>query len=203
VTEPEYPTLAKLVKYAVPGKLFVDVGAHHGLFSIEMHNRGMIVSAVEPFPDNVKEFHTQTMGLGIPCHPYALSDIDGNAPFYNGGPSTVHSLVPKLAQEMFGHQQPAELPPPITVRTVRWGTFCKECGISEVEVLKTDAKWSNLQVLTGMSQEGPSPRVICTEMRPADTTEITELLLSLGYAFRDQIMLDGGRNIYDAIWARV
>lgn len=202
MTEPEYPTLAALVKYAKPDKVFVDIGAHHGLFSIEMAKRSMLVYAVEPFPPNFVQLHKNidAAQVHVKVFPYAVTDATGTAMLYNGGPSTVHSLEPGIAADMF--DQPENLPEPEYVPTINWGDLCHQAKLTEVEILKTDAKWSNLKVLKGMIRGVVLPRVICTEQRPADTVEIEKLLLSVGYVFREQIMLDGTRNIFDAIWER-
>jgi FkbM family methyltransferase len=195
-----YPTLAALLKHARPGELFVDVGAHHGLFSIAFEEAGMIAIAVEPFPGNVQVFHERTMDLGIPCIVAAMSDKDGRSLLYNGGPSTAHSLVPGIAKELFPLLQTEIVPDPIEVRTMRWATLCKEFSLTEVDILKLDAKWNNLSVLTSLFETGPIPRVICTEIRKEDREQIFELCRNC--RFIETIGLDGDRGIYDAIFVR-
>lgn len=195
-----YPTLAALLKYAVPGRMFVDIGAHHGMFSAAFAEAGMKVFAVEPNAGNVEQFNLNVKN--VPVMQVALSDTDGTALLHHCGPSTLHTLDKQRAQELFPAEQHLPLNPPETVRTLRWGTFCKEAGITEVDIVKEDAKFENVKVLTAMFEDGPLPRVLCTEIRPDNADAVFSLCRNARMDVADSISLDGARKIYDTIFVK-
>jgi len=214
-TEPLYPTLAALLKYIHPAPqrgaewpftrdIFVDVGAHHGLFSIEFAKRGAKVYAVEPYSLNVEELvkAVNAAEVNVSVMTLAMSDKDGSAELFHGGPSTLHSLNPDMARVLFPTLQERERQPSELVQTMRWGSFCKLLELDRVDILKDDAKWANVQVITGVVEDGPLPRVICTEIRPDNEAKMYGMLKNAGYRAVESIPLDGAREIYDVIFER-
>lgn len=50
-----------------PGSLVLDIGAHHGTFTLFALNRGARVVSIEPHPQNLKVLYENVQSWGITC----------------------------------------------------------------------------------------------------------------------------------------
>jgi FkbM family methyltransferase len=70
-----------------PGRVFYDLGANVGFYSVMAARRGAIVHAFEPEPGNLLALrrHVELNALNIVVHEAAVSDVEGRATFGGSG----------------------------------------------------------------------------------------------------------------------
>lgn len=137
-----YPALRRLKA----GDIVFDVGAHIGLFTLEVARRDAMVYSFEPHPDNYRTLRYNLMennnyelgGYGVLSFNIALGDRDGIGilklhPTNTGG----HSL--------FDH--PERIAGGMSVKMQTLGSFCEESGIRHIDLLKLDIEDGELSVI--------------------------------------------------------
>lgn len=142
-----------LVSTMSAGDLCIDVGAHVGLYTLELARRaktlGGHVLAVEPHPSNFRDLveNLRRNGLleNVMVVRAAIGDRDGHAELHLAANSGLHSTRPSPARTG------------LAVRTVMHTltSLVDSCGLRSVEpsglVLKVDVEGAELDVLAGAS----------------------------------------------------
>ena len=127
-----------------------DVGAHHGMYSIELNNRIQLekIFCFEPFPES---FNILKQNLISPIYNHqqlALSDYAGISTFYVNQFDETNSLLPSIKT----NSQIDHLTAPVRTINVHVDTlenFCKIQSVEKIDVLKIDAQGNSLNVLKG------------------------------------------------------
>ena len=141
-----------LEREIVPDMLFMDIGAHMGFFTFyaaELLGPSGAVFAFEPDPD-LHECLTRSARLyatrSITCANVALSDENGEAPFYRAHKSASSSL----ARESEGHEQ--RYKDSIMVETRRLDDYVAEQNIDleKLKLIKCDVEGFEAKVVAGM-----------------------------------------------------
>jgi FkbM family methyltransferase len=181
--------LAFLDAILQPDMVFVDVGAHLGLYTMYAAQRTAAVWAFEP---SSREFGRLRRNLernrlsDVQALPLALGNTDGRAELHiadpmHSGQNTLHS---------FSHEgvrsEHAE-----TVEVVRLDRFVDERNLQRLDVLKVDTEQSELQVFEGAAEvlRALQPWLLL-EVNPASSDSarnsglaLRELLYRCGYRF--------------------
>lgn len=165
------------------GKVFVDVGANLGMYTLLAREAGATTYMFEPEPSHV-QFLTRNSDIFGPVFPVALSDQPGKLPlYYNPGNPGATSLV--------------EAPGFVTSReNVTVSTFSEQhfgCE-SLVELVKIDVEGNEVGTVHGMEEflnRGNRPDIWC-EVRgeaagrsPRSYKEVLSFLQSFGYRHYD------------------
>jgi FkbM family methyltransferase len=177
------------------GKVFIDVGANLGVYSLIARSHGYTTYLVEPEPVHVSflERNSATLGklVGV-----ALADEAGSLPLYYEEENTgATSLVPAKGYK--------EGPGTVPVRTfsslVADGTFANPGSIS---LIKVDVEGVEAKTIAGMREfldSGFRPAIWC-EVRgdlsgraPGSYREVTNILQAYGYEVFE--FIDGRRKI--------
>jgi len=163
---PYEPEVKKLLKHQ-KGNLFVDIGAHKGIYSKMLRKNFKRIISFEPFPTSFQ-----------PTYTCALSDREGTFPFYlNTGTGAADTLLPEFEYHL------NTLPPqrfkgfdPIPVRVYRYDSLIKE----KADLVKIDVEGSELAVIRGM--KGWLPEKILVELHNIEwEKELLHLLMNYGY----------------------
>lgn len=175
------------------GMIVVDVGAHHGFYTILAARRvGMSgrVIAFEPSPTEYRKLmqHLKLNRLSsrVWVFPYALSSEEGEATLFvsmgrrNSGLNSLRSLE---RIQSGGN---------IIVQTMTLDNFAKIYGINKIDFVKVDAEGAELEVLKGAKgiiRSKPRP-VIMSEIQDSTTTPwgyrahaIYDFLAERGYSW--------------------
>jgi FkbM family methyltransferase len=194
------------------------IGAHQGN-DIQYLRRmfpAMRLFAFEPLPDAFVAMR-QNYQKGKPesFHNVAVSDYDGEMPFYVGSSAMTSSLFPF-------NQACADFSPDIRsqvekiyVETRRLDSFCLEHHIEQIDLLYSDAQGAEGMILDGAGDlflRG-AIRVMFLEMMNSDLYhgavlmgELSERLIRFGYrkiAMFNQAIATDGRLVHaDVLWSR-
>lgn len=130
--------------------VILDIGANSGLYSLfaKAHNPGAVVYAFEPQPNinAVLQKQNAINGFDIHCMQLALSNQQGELPFYNYGEgafdknTTAGSLNPEWRPEEQQH---------IIVPVTTLDDFLTKEGVGKVDLIKIDVETLEPQVLEG------------------------------------------------------
>lgn len=128
-------------------RVIVDVGANHGGWSLEARRLWpeAAIHAFEPSAATYERLVSATEGAGITCVRLACSDKPGVAELHSvpglPGLSSMHERdLSGVALTMSEIEQ-------VPVTTLE--TYCREQGITEIDLLKVDAEGHDLAVLQG------------------------------------------------------
>lgn len=142
--EPE--TFDALIRFVMPGKVFIDVGAWVGIFSVYAAKMGAKVYAAEPdpvaFSELIENIGVNENSENVSCSKIAIADKDGtamlntNAHFGNSESSLV--VRPQWAGDKL-----------VITRTL--GSFVDEMNIDPKEIclVKIDCEGSEILLLPG------------------------------------------------------
>jgi FkbM family methyltransferase len=190
--EPE--TWRAMSEHIGPGKVFIDVGAHIGYFSLKAakavgsHGR---VLAVEPNPETLKvlranvEANRDTM---VTVYPVACSESDGFLDLFAAArANTGASSLAKANAMHFGSVVNS-----YHVPTRRLDDLVRDSGVTRVDFVKIDVEGAELLVLKGAGATLDRFHPVLTiEMEPkqlksmgATTDEVKKLLRDHGYTLR-------------------
>jgi FkbM family methyltransferase len=151
-----------LWQFLDPGKVFFDIGAYHGIFSLiaakRLGARGQIV-AFEPSQRERRRFdlHMRWNGVeGIRLEPYAVSSSSEPLKFFTvaSGYTTMNSL----------RKPPIEDPlQEITVEAVSLDRYLEDHKIPRIDILKIDVEGGEIEAFRGARHALQSirPIVIC------------------------------------------
>lgn len=149
-----------LRRFLAPGMTFVDVGAHHGLYSIlaaTLVGPTGRVAAFEPSPASARRlrWHAQLNGAkGIEIHRYAVGARASTATLFvpRRGIDTVSSLRPPTA----GGDGAARR---IAVDVVSLDDFARLRGLPQIDLIKLDVEGAEADVLDGAAH-------VCAKLAP-------------------------------------
>ena len=175
------------------GTLFIDIGAHFGLFSLHAAKlvgvHGEVLS-FEPNPDQFDSL-TRSARLNAPenmtCANVALSDVNRRAAFYLARKPASSSLVPETEkrQDRYTH--------PIQVTCARLDDYVikNDVDVTKISLIKCDVEGHETRVISGMlsTLAGAGFPPVWVEVRgpegstraPNTFPQVNELLSPLGY----------------------
>jgi FkbM family methyltransferase len=170
------PELTAFMKQILPNKCcFIDVGANTGYYTLlaaSLLPDGGNVHSFEAHPQVVEQLRrnlTLTGFANVVLNAAAVCDADQPVELYLPRPSDTG-----WAAHTDRHLTNASLVPGFTaqdqvveVRGVRLDTYCREFGLTDVDLIKVDVEGAELRVLNGM-------RAVLTAMAPDLILEILE-----------------------------
>jgi FkbM family methyltransferase len=183
----EYREQAFVWLYARPDDVFIDCGAHFGLYAVTYSvaaRAGASVWAIEPNPSTrvILRRNLRLHGMtSARILPWAVGDCDGDVEFYSSGPT-------KAAYS--GLHLPEPGASATRVRLISLDQLCSECGIDSVSFLKLDIEGAEIAALQGARESIAAGRlsVLMVEfteqnlLRSGRTTkDLFAELESLGY----------------------
>lgn len=150
--------------------IIFDIGAHVG--SITKIYRSLFprafIHSFEPFPQSFQELLKNTeRDSRIFCHQKAASCKDGNAIFNANISSATNSLLATDDRgSLFWGDGLLDTISRIQVNTTTVDLFCKETGISNIDILKMDVQGAEFSVLKGATDmlENQQIALIYTEL---------------------------------------
>lgn len=150
-------------------KIFIDVGCNIGYYtSIWMQDENNFIYAFEPEPNLyislVEKFKEAN---NVQVLNYAVSLTDGEDSFFVHKNLCNSSLKPSLKNN-------DDISDTILVKTIRLDTFLNELGIEEIELLKTDAQGSDLDVIKSAGDKIFSVKEVMAEAFLNDTEDVYE-----------------------------
>lgn len=178
--------------------IIFDIGAHVG--SITKIYRSLFprafIHSFEPFPQSFQELLKNTEGDSrIFCHQKAASCKDGNAIFNANINSATNSLLATDDRgSSFWGDGLLDTISRIQVNTTTVDIFCKETGISNIDILKMDVQGAEFSVLKGATDMLKNQQIalIYTELILCPTYknqnkfhEYLSFLASFGYELLD------------------
>lgn len=151
-----------LWQFLRPGQTFVDVGAHHGIYSIyaskKLRNQGRVI-AFEPSPRERRRLnlHLKMNGISsVTVEPYAAGARNGWERLFvvQSGFTTMNSLRSPALDSVFKE---------IQVETRGLDEYVKERNLTELDLLKIDTEGAELEVLAGAQStlQRFRPVIIC------------------------------------------
>lgn len=158
----------------INGRIFADIGASLGYYSVLLSQNFKSVLAFEPHPDNVRAMREMIRFARIPnisVLPVAVSDSDGEAILYVGTFSATHSLLGQV--EWTTNTR-------IPVRTVRLDSIVSET----LDLVKIDVEGAEWRVLAGAENTIRSGRILrmLIELHDGRTRELDAYLHERGYS---------------------
>jgi len=174
-----------------PGMVFLDVGAHHGLYTVvaakKLDKQGRVV-AFEPSP---REYWRLRLHLhlnrlkAVRAEAYAVSSQNGTKTFYAVREDTTMNSLRR--PEIHGALEE------IVVETISLDQHCRHHEIDRVDLVKIDTEGAEIEVLEGARGILSScrPFIICevldqvTRAWGYDAREIVSWLAHCGYAWFD------------------
>jgi FkbM family methyltransferase len=164
-----------------PGMTVLDVGAHHGLYTLLMSKKvgelGRVV-AFEPSPRELRRLrrHVQLNRCrNVMIEPFALADVDSEADFFvvDGVQDWCNSLRPPAVDESTST---------VRVEVRRLDDVLEKPGIVDVDFIKLDVEGAELSFLRG------AERVLSRGKRPVILAEVQDIRTRpWGYAAREII----------------
>ena len=136
----------ELAKWVVPGDVVLDIGAHHGLYTLPLSRlvgQGGRVHAFEPHPVNVEKLRENVALNGLSnvlVNQVAVSEQRGVSRFNYGNSSTVSSLKRLSKQRDDWHE----------VETVTIDDYLETAGVERASFVKIDVEGAEDWVLSGM-----------------------------------------------------
>jgi FkbM family methyltransferase len=177
-----------------PGKVFVDVGAHVGYFSLKAAKavgpQGRVL-AVEPNPETLKVLRANVEAnrdAMITVYPVACSESDGFLDLFAAARANTGASSLSKANAM--HYGPVVNS--YHVPTRRLDDLVRDSGVTRVDFVKIDVEGAELLVLKGaVATLDKFHPVLTIEMEPeqlksmgATTDDVKQLLSAHGYALR-------------------
>jgi FkbM family methyltransferase len=146
IYEPEYTLFLRTYFSKYRGQMAIDVGAHVGLFSLQLSHLFNEIHCFEPASDNYK-FLLRNIGINVHSNmiPYnvAVSDNTGKAMFALSGDFSEMNKIIESNENCFNEKR-------IEVQTVSLDSiFDKEEYYSKIAFLKIDTEGHESQVLLG------------------------------------------------------
>ncbi|MFZ1972420.1 MAG: FkbM family methyltransferase [Candidatus Acidiferrales bacterium] len=171
-----------LWKNLTPGMVFLDVGAHHGVYSIvaakKLGAEGIVV-AFEPSSreyDRLR-FHVRLNRLSpVRTEPLALGSAASTRPFFQvtSGDTTRGGLHPPVSADQVSE---------ISVETVRLDDYVSQFPLKRVDFVKLDVEGGEREVLEGAS-------LVLTRFRPIFICEVLDSTTrAWGYNAREIILM--------------
>lgn len=171
----------------VHGKLFVDIGANIGQYSLALAKNFEQVYAFEPNPPMAEKLHELSPKTRIvSVFQVALSNTDGETMFYtNPFAGTTGSANTILKEFLYKPKVDPKIRPPDQVFTGQAGIQVKMAKYdsmiqSVADLVKIDVEGAEFMVLEGMKEALDRGRVsrICVELHNRDREDELELVLN-------------------------
>jgi FkbM family methyltransferase len=175
-----------------PGMNFIDVGAHHGFYTLLASKKVGKAGRVIAFEPSAKERKHLLRHLrlnrckNVSVEPCALGDQQGEAPFF---------MVRGLNSGIQGLRRPSEPAENVSIESVRITSldqFVEDQHVKQIDFLKMDAEGGELAVLRGARKllESDERPVILSEVQDRNTKkwghaaqEVIMFLHRLGYVW--------------------
>jgi len=167
-----YKFLTSNVEYS---DIFLDIGAHIGLYTIRLARRVSKVIALEPEPQNYALLYRNVVMHGLDQKvlvlPIAISDKDGYAMLCVKASSGAHTLEGEVNCKK-----------KVGVLSLKIHTLLELLNINRADVVKIDVEGHESKVINGMHKllHFRSPRILVVETRK-DNLRLRESLVKLGY----------------------
>jgi len=175
-TKPFEPlTREFLARNADENDVFLDVGAHIGIYAIKLAQRVLKVIALEPEPKNYsflcKNVLINNLSYKVIALPIAASDKDGYAYLCIKPSSGAHTLEDSISCRKRTR-----------VITLKVDTLLKVLKVSKVDIVKIDVEGHEDKVINGMKSllSHNPPRILVIETR-RDNLSLRELIIEKGY----------------------
>ena len=171
-----------LWKNLTPGMVFLDIGAHHGLYTIVAANRLGADGVVVAFEPSSREYrrlrlHVRLNRLSsVRTEPLALGSAASTRPFFQvtSGDSTRGGLQPPASADQVSE---------ISVETVRLDDYVSRFPLKRVDFVKLDVEGGEREVLEGASS-------VLTKFRPIFICEVLDATTQAwGYKAREIILM--------------
>ncbi len=157
-------TQAFVKHYLKPGMTVLDIGAHHGFYTLlAAHCVGPTgkVIAFEPSPKERRKllWHVRLNRCRqVQVEPFAVSDREGTMKLFLTQDNSANSLSPPEISPIVGSA---------TVPVITLDAYCQRNGIERVDLIKMDVEGAELLVLKG------AQRLLTTQPRPVIVTEVS------------------------------
>jgi len=155
--------------------IFLDVGAHIGLYTIRLAEKFQKVIALEPEPQNYALLYRNVVMYGLNNKvlvlPIAASDKNGHAVLCIKISSGAHTLENKINCKK-----------KIRILSLKIDTLLRLLNIDRIDVIKIDVEGHEDKVIAGMYRllHSHPPRILVIETR-RENSELREFLARLGY----------------------
>ena len=159
----EFDITGFVAKTLKPDDVFVDVGAHAGLYSILAALKGAKVYSFEPNSLNLNFLasHLKMNGLEATVFPKAVSDYNGAFTLYYCADSTA-----------FGSNCKGNRTECVNVEAVTLDSALR--NVESVSMLKIDAEGCDYKVLKGAAETLRKTKFVITESCDEETTQLLE-----------------------------
>ncbi|HEY8154697.1 MAG TPA: FkbM family methyltransferase [Myxococcota bacterium] len=174
-----------------PGRVFLDVGANVGLYSLAAAARGATVVAFEPNPRTRARLHANirlnALEDRITVRPEALIDSVGTATLFadvHEGQKDANAGVASLSSKNAAGRS-------IEVKTSTLDAIVEELGLARVDWIKMDIQGAEYQALKGGSRTLAGKPKLLLELEPEiarnmgwTVEELQHFLRERGYSMR-------------------
>jgi len=164
-----------LMRNAEESDIFLDIGAHVGIYSIKLASKVSKVIALEPEPKNYgflyKNVFANNLRSKVIPLPIAASDKDGYSDLCVKISSGAHTLEDSLNCRR-----------KVKIITLRVDTLLRILKIDNVDIVKIDVEGHETRVINGMYRllSSNSPRVLVIEISKKNLY-LLKMLVELGY----------------------
>lgn len=182
-----------LWKNLTPGMVFLDVGAHHGVYTIVAAKKLGANGVIVAFEPSAREYRRLRLHLAlnrlnsVRAEPLALGLTASTRTFFQvtSGDSTRGGLQPPASADQVSQ---------ILVETVRLDDYVSQVPLKRLDVVKLDVEGGEREVLQGAS-------MVLTKFRPIFICEVLDAAtLAWGYKAREiMLMLQN----YDFNWFEI
>ena len=165
-----------------PGAVFLDIGAHHGVYSVVAAKKLGANGVVAAFEPSVREYrrlriHLRLNRLGsVRAEPLALGSAACTQKFFQitNGDNTRGGFRPPASEDRVSE---------ISVETVRLDDYVSQFPLARVDFVKLDVEGGEREVLQGASR-------VLTKFRPVFICEVLDATTQAwGYKAREIIQM--------------
>ncbi len=168
--------------------VFIDIGAHHGMFSVFSSVRCEKVYAVEPDPENLKTLNRQLEPFkNVEVKAFALSNEIGTVTFYHAASPGMHSIMKKGTQ----YKEAWVRGPSIEVPCNTIDNAFKD--LDRIDVMKIDVEGAEHLCLMGGVEliKKHKPVILLETHRTADFEMLDEFLEKANY---EALLIEPGNH---------
>ena len=165
-----------------PGAVFLDIGAHHGVYSVVAAKRLGTRGTVVAFEPSLREYHRLRIHLrlnrlrSVRAEPLALGSVTCTQKFFQitNGDNTRGGFRPPASEDQVSE---------ISVETVRLDDYVSQFPLARVDLVKLDVEGGEREVLRGASS-------VLTKFRPILICEVLDATTQpWGYKAREIIRM--------------
>ena len=165
-----------------PGAVFLDIGAHHGVYSVVAAKKLGINGVVVAFEPSVREYRRLRIHLrlnrldSVRAEPLALGSAACTQKFFQitNGDNTRGGFRPPASEDRISE---------ISVETVRLDDYVSQFPLARVDFVKLDVEGGEREVLRGASS-------VLTKFRPIFICEVLDATTQVwGYKAREIIQM--------------